>query len=221
MIPSSEEVEAQVLQPARVLWDYLRLNQPLRRADIILAMGSHDLRVGEHAAKLLLEGWAPLLVCAGGLGRLTKDSWDEAEARKFAGIAEAAGVPKDRILVEDKSTNTAENLKFSRTLLANRGIKAKSAILVHKPYMERRALATADIIWPEINCTVSSPPLTFEDYPTEEIPLAEVIAIMVGDFQRIILYAERGFQSQQDVPPEAMEAFLQLIAYGYDWHLIK
>jgi len=87
--------------------------------------------------------------------------------------------------------------------------------------MERRALATADIVWPEIDCTVSSPPLTFEDYPTEEIPLADVIAIMVGDFQRIILYAERGFQSQQDFPPVAMEAFLQLIAYGYDWHLIK
>lgn len=60
-------MEREILNAAKILWDYLKLNQPLQKSDCILAMGSHDLRVAEYAASLVVEGWAPLLVCSGGL----------------------------------------------------------------------------------------------------------------------------------------------------------
>ncbi|HUV16804.1 MAG TPA: YdcF family protein [Pelolinea sp.] len=213
-------MDIEIIQQAKILWDYLKLDQPLRKADCVIAMGSHDLRTGEYAAQLIIDGWAPLLVCSGGLGRLTRGIWKEPEAYKFAQSALGAGVAEEHILIEGHSANTAENLRFSRELLEEKGFFIHSAILVHKPYMERRTLATAGIAWPELNCIITSPPITFKEYPTDEIPLELVIDIMVGDFQRIIVYAEKGYQTQQEVPQSVMSAFENLIARGFDQYLI-
>ncbi len=218
MIPA--ELEKEILRNAQTLWDYLKLDQPLQKADCVIAMGSHDLRVGEYAAGLVLEGWAPLLICSGGLGRLTRDIWQEPEARLFYRAAVDAGLPSNQILLEENSTNTAENLKLSRELLKKKGGQIKKAILVHKPYMERRTLATAGIVWPDLNCIASSPPIAFADYPTADIPVEEVIQIMVGDFQRIIVYADYGYQTKQEVPPDVMTAFRFLMKRGYDKYLV-
>lgn len=214
-------MDKKTLQDAKILWDYLKISQPLRKADCLIAMGSHDLRVGEYAARLFLEGWAPLLVCSGGLGRLTRGIWQEPEARLFAHTALKAGVPQEYILTEEQSTNTSENLLFSHALLEERGLAVHSAILVHKPYMERRALATAGIAWPELECLAASPSIAFEDYPTKEFQLEEVIHIMAGDFQRIIIYADKGWQTRQEIPPEALDAYCALIADGYDRYLVR
>jgi len=55
---------------AKILWNFNCLNSPLHKVDFIIAMGSHDLRIAERAAQLVLDGYAPLLVCTGGFGRL-------------------------------------------------------------------------------------------------------------------------------------------------------
>ena len=136
-----------LLNDAQVLWDYMKLNQPLQRADCLLVMGSHDLRVAEFGAKLYLDGWAPLMVCSGGLGNQTRNLWDETEARKFSQIAHRMGIPTEKILLEEESTNTGENIIFSRRLLQSKSINPSSFLLVHKPYMERRALATFQKLW--------------------------------------------------------------------------
>lgn len=213
--------EPEIIRQARILWDYLRLGQPLRKSDCVIAMGSHDLRVGSYAARLVLEEWAPLLVCSGGLGRLTKEIWHEPEARKFARVAQEEGVPKESILVEGKSANTSENLRFSRQLLEENGLRVASAILAHKPYMERRVLAAAGVVWPDLDCSITSPPIPFDDYPTADIPMDEVIHIMVGDFQRIIIYGRKGYQTRQKIPQTAMDAFHLLVKTDYNRYLLN
>ena len=199
----------------------MKLEQPLEACDCIIAMGSHDLRVAEHAAQLMLKGWAPLLVCSGGLGRLTHKLWHEAEARKFARTARQMGVPFNHILIEDQSTNTGQNIQFTRDLLESQGCKIRSALLVHKPYMERRSLATAMKVWPEIDYCVSSPPGTFLDYPTRDIKQEELIHIIVGDFQRILVYPRLGFQVAQEIPQEAKNAYEDLVRQGYTRFIVK
>jgi len=217
----SAEVNAEVREAARTLWDYLRLDQSPQHCDCIIAMGSHDLRVAEHAAFLYLEGWAPLLVCSGGSGRLTRDIWHEAEAEKFAEIAVKAGVPPQRILVENRSANTGENILFSKELLTRQGVLINRAFLVHKPYMERRALATALKLWPEIEYCVSSPAISFEDYPNADIPLRQMIEIMVGDFQRILEYPALGYQIPQEMPATALRAYEKLVGFGYTAQMLS
>ena len=199
----------------------MKLDQPLETCDCIIAMGSHDLRVAEHAAQLMLEGWAPLLVCSGGLGRLTRTRWHESEARKFARIARQMGVPFNHILIEDQSSNTGQNIQFTRNLLESKGCKIRSALLVHKPYMERRSLATALKVWPEITYRLSSPPGAFTDYPNKDISMHELIQVMVGDFQRILVYPRLGFQVPQEVPQEVAKAYEDLVALGYTRDLVK
>jgi uncharacterized SAM-binding protein YcdF (DUF218 family) len=205
---------------ARILWDYHHVNDSLSKSDCILVLGSHDTRVAEYAADLLLQGWAPLLIFSGGLGRLTEGVWAETEADKFAKIAVEKGVSPDVILIENKSTNTGENILFTQALLKENNLNPHSYIVVQKPYMERRSLATFKKHWPDKQLIVTSPQIAFEDYPTEEIPLERVINIMAGDLQRIRLYAEKGFQVYQEIPGYVWQAYTQLVEMGYDKQLI-
>ena len=202
------------------LWDYHHVNQHLQKSDCILVLGSHDLRVAERGAELYLQGWAPLLIMSGGLGRLTQEMWSEPEADKFAKIALEMGVPKEAILIENKSTNTGENILFTQQLLQKENLAPKRFIVVQKPYMERRSFATFKKHWPEKELIVTSPQLSMQAYPTAEITLEEVIHIMVGDLQRIKVYPEKGFQIEQEIPKEVWEAFEKLVSLGFNSHLI-
>src|SRR5437762_927659 len=100
------------------VWRYHQLNHQLSKADAILVLCSHDKVVAERGARLFLEGWAPLLIFSGGLGSITRRLWREPEADQFARIAVAMGVPKEDILVENRSTNTGENILLTKQLLA-------------------------------------------------------------------------------------------------------
>jgi len=214
-------VTSQILALAQQLWDYHHVNHQLKKSDCILALGSHDLRVADRAAELYLEGWGPLVIMSGGLGNLTQDMWTVPEADQFAEIAVKRGVPADVILVENQSTNTGENILFTQRLLKKKGLEPHSFIVVQKPYMERRSYATFKKHWPDKELMVTSPQMTMMDYATDEIPLEKVINIMAGDLQRIKLYPAKGFQIHQDIPPEVWNAYQQLVAMGFDKHLMK
>ena len=133
---------------ARVLWDYMRLGHAPTPADVILVLGSNDVRVGEHGARLFLQGLAPLMLFSGNVGRLTAGRFEKSEAATFADAAVRLGVPPSAILIEDTSTNTGENIDRSRARLALAGVRPSRIILVQKPYMERRAWATFKQRWP-------------------------------------------------------------------------
>ena len=210
-----------ILGLAKRLWDYHHMDHALEKADCILVLGSHDTRVAKRAAELYLEGWAPMIIFSGGLGNFTKDMWTETEADLFAGIAKKMGVPRENILIENKSTNTGENIRFNQQMLAQKDLDMKTFIVVQKPYMERRSYATFMQHWPNKKLVVTSPQIPLGDYPTEEIPLERVINIMVGDLQRIKFYPEQGFQIHQQIPPDIWQAFEQLVALGFDKHLMK
>ena len=206
---------------ARILWDYMLLRHDMAPADVILALGSNDVRVGQHAAQLFLRGLAPLMVCSGRLGRLTAGRFEKSEAETFADAAVRLGVPRSAILIEDASTNTGENIDRSRALLAKAGIRPARVIVVQKPYMERRAWATFRVRWPEPDVRVTSPPISYDEYPTPEIPRDLVINILVGDVQRMRVYAERGFQVPQPMPDAVWAAWTELVARGYTNHLVE
>ena len=125
---------------AEKIWQYHQMKHQLEKADVILVLCSHDKKVAERGAQLFLDGWAPLLIFAGGLGSITRGMWDEPEADQFAEIAIGMGVPSKSILIENQSTNTGENVLFTRQLLAEKQIDPQKFILVQKPYMERRSL---------------------------------------------------------------------------------
>ena len=217
-------MDQQTYSLAEKLWDYHLMKHQVTKADAILVLCSHDERVAERGAQLFHEGWAPLIIFSGGQGAITKALWNEPEAERFARIAMMLNVPREKILVESESTNTGENIEYTRRLLAKRGLDLHKFIVVQKPYMERRAYATFRKLWPDREVIVTSPQVSFRDYLAEyvnrSLTHADVVSIMVGDLQRIKLYPARGFQIAQEIPDEVWRAFEGLVRAGYDKYLI-
>ena len=215
------QIDDQALRLAGVLWNYHCIPNQSCTADMILALGSSDTRVAIEASKLARNGAAPLLVISGGLGKVTALDGGETEARRFAKIAESIGVAPSMIMLEETATNTGDNFVKSRSLLQSQGNIPRTAIFVTKPYMKRRALATALKQWPEVDWIPHSPPISFESYPDENVTAEQMIQLMVGDLQRIALYPSMGFQAEQHIPAEVWQAYLELVALGFDKYVIK
>jgi len=218
-------MDQQIYKLAETIWDYHRMKQQVAKADAILVLCSHDERVAERGAQLFLEGWAPLIIFSGGQGAITGQLWQEPEAERFARIAVSLNVPPESILIEPESTNTGENIAFTKRLLAAKGLNPHKFIVVQKPYMERRSYATFRKLWPEKEVVVTSPQVSFGSYLAEyanrALSAADVVGIMVGDLQRIKVYPARGFQIEQEIPDDVWHAFERLVRAGYDKYLIQ
>ena len=162
------ELDEAVAAAARTVFDYLRMESDLtefeaRPADALICLGASDLRVAAHAAELFKRGLATRLVCSGGVGTGPHSGanllgWTRPEAEIFADLMESEhGISRDKILVEPRSTNSGENMRFSHELLTQSGCPdPKRIILVQKPFMTRRAYATFRKQWPGINSDGSS-----------------------------------------------------------------
>ena len=98
---------------------------------------------------------------------------------------------------------------------------AESGIIVCKPYMSLRCLATARKQWPELRWAVSPPPIPFADYPNDDCPLEQEIRLMTGDLQRLRVYAELGYQTPVEIPEPVWQAFERLAADGYDRYVLR
>ena len=206
---------------ATILWEYNNIQQTVKKSDCIFVLGSHDIRVAQRGAEVFLQGFAPLLIFSGNVGRLTSGMWDKTEAEIFANEAIKMGVPKDKILVEKSSRNSGENIAFSKKLLEDKEYEVRRIILVQKPYMLRRAYATFKKVWPEKDVIVTAPQLSFEEYPNNFFSKDEVINIMVGDTQRINVYPHKGYQIEQEIPEDVWNAYQELVKRGYTRHLVK
>lgn len=212
-------------KPLQVIWDYLRLGQTLRPADCIVGFGNFNTDIARRAAELYHQGYAPKILFTGGLGRNTEGLLPEPEAVRFAHVAMECGVPEADILIESHSSNTKENILFTRQLLEKNKLPHRHILGVHQPFMERRITAAMGVYWPEVKFSVTSPQVTIPEYlcRAREQGVSEnaSISVIVGDFQRMDLYAKLGYQLPQYIPEEAWDAFHALVDIGYDSQIVK
>lgn len=213
------------MENVQILWDFMHMNQQPESADVIVGFGCYDEDIPRRCAELWHQGYAPYVCFSGGLGRNTDKLWTKSEAERFAAIAVAAGVPEDRIILENKSTNSAENLLFTPKVLAEAGVKAEKIIAVHKPYMEKRLWAAMQVYWPDVQAIYTSPQVSVEEHiaHAEAIGMTAkcVIETIVGDVQRMELYAEKGYQAAVEIPEGVRAAFDALVADGYTGQLAR
>ncbi len=197
------------------IWNYMKLNQSLEKADVIIGMGSYDIQTAERAAELYLAGYAPYILFTGD-GRNIAEGRPVREAELFAKVAQEKGVPIGSILIEPNATNTGENISFSRELLKKKGISVKKILVVHKPFMERRILAALKKQWPDIEVIVTSQVVNCKDYTVPYLTRDQVIGSIVGDLERMTQYVEQGFQIPQEIPKEVIIAGKKLREMGYN-----
>ncbi len=202
-------------QDIETVWHYMQMHHSIEKADCIFCMCSNDERVAEYAAELYLEGIAPNLTFSGSSGRLTEGLFNSSEAEHFADIAKGMGVPSKNIFVEINARNSGENVRFTATLFNQKGFIPSKILLVQKPYMERRAYATFKKQWvlPYEKVTVTSKGGRFSDYFSDLIPSSLVIQTMLGDFERLQSYPDKGFQIKQNVSDEVINAYKRIKSY--------
>lgn len=203
------------------LWAYNQLRQPPRSADLLLVMGTNDIRVADYAAELAHKYEYQYIVCSGGvahLNSLLKTEFGDTEANVFAARMMAAGIPDVRIIREQRATNTGQNVTCTRALLAERGVNILTGQLVHQTCMERRALATAQKQWPDVDWSVASTGASFDDFIVG-VDVDNLVNILVGDTVRMITYAAAGFQTPQPMPDDVRTAVWALIDMGFSRHL--
>ncbi|GAA0394398.1 YdcF family protein [Streptomyces luteireticuli] len=206
---------------ARLIWDYHRMDHALRPCDVAIGLGSHDLGVPAHCARLYRAGLFSTLVFSGGPNPTTPERFPEGEAVHFREHALALGVPAEAVLLEPKARNTGQNIAFSRAVLADAGTDVRTVLLVSMPYMERRAYATARKVWPEVDVICASAPLEFDDYLKTIGDEQLVVHQLVGDLQRVIEYPKLDFAIEQDVPEDVRVAYESLIEDGFDSRLLR
>lgn len=198
---------------AKKIWDYMLMRHQMKKMDAIFILGSNDIRVASRAAEVYKEGYAPYIICSGGNG---KDSiFIKPEAEVFAEALVRVGIPEQKIILEQNATNTGENILFTKKLLEEKGFNFNSFILVQKPYMERRTYATFCKQWPEAECVVTSPKISYEDYTDNNDSKNKFIDVMVGDLQRIKEYPKLGYQIEQEIPEDVLKAWEELVSLGF------
>lgn len=159
-----------------------------------LALGCRDVRVAYRAAELTNERAFSRLLVSGGSPHRSASLLPDGEANSFAAIIQAHGVPKESIIVERDSRNTAENMRFSRNLLETiLGHLPAEILIVTRPYHARRAFCTARRHFPGVEICVDR--------------WAPRLGLYFNDLPE---YAELGDVEVTDVPPAVRDAALRL-----------
>ncbi len=209
-----------VRDAVQTLWYYHQLGHELRPADVGIGLGSHDLGVATCAADLYHRGLVPRLVVTGAFAPTTVATFPRGEAVHYREHALALGVPDDAILVEPTATNTGENITRTRALLTAQGLAVTSVILISRPYQQRRAYATCRQLWPDVSVQCTSLPMALDDYVASIGDVDRIVNMLVGDTQRIWVYAQQGHAIPQAVPVDVLEAYRVLVAAGYTSRLV-
>ncbi|MFE1548864.1 YdcF family protein [Streptomyces sp. NPDC058718] len=191
-----------------------------RACSVAVGLGSHDLGVADVTVGLYRRGLAPVILFTGATSPTTRERMPRGEAEHYRERALESGVPEDVVLVEPRARNTGENIRFSRELLAERGVDVSSVLLVSKPYEERRVYATARRLWPEVEVVCASSPMTLAAYVDSIQDPRLVLDMLVGAVQRLMVYPAQGFMVPTDVPRSVVVAFERLRDQGFTSRLV-
>ncbi|KIQ63914.1 hypothetical protein TR51_22535 [Kitasatospora griseola] len=215
------EVAPSAWRDAQVVWDYQLMHHTPKRCSVGIGLGSHDLGVATHSARLYHDGLFPVVVFTGATSPTTAARFPRGEAVHYREHAMALGVPESAILVEPNAANTGQNVVFSREVLAAARLSVTSVLVVCKPYEERRSFATFRQLWPDVEVVCASEPVEFSDYVAGIGNAKLVIDMLTGAMQRVMLYPAKGFTIPQEVPAEVRAAFERLCAAGFVSRLIR
>jgi len=221
LLENHKKITEEELKLANSIWNFLSIRETILKSDLIFVLCSHDLRVAKYAVDLYKKGFANYILFSGGLNFFTKHIFPKSEAESFAELAFKENIPNDIIIIENVSTNTGENIQFSKNILKSLNHKFSNIIAIQKPSMSLRIKLALAKQWNDTNFFISSPNYSIFDAPHSHINLFMIINEIVGDLQRIIAYPKFGFQSETDIPNHIFLAYNSLINQGYNLHLIK
>ncbi len=195
-----------------IISDYLIDRQPLSRADAIFVFGHYLPDLPKSAAELYHSGMAPVILVSGYWHDRVPSGY-ASEADFIAQSLIKMGVPESSVIVEDRASNTLENVKFGMTKLAAKERSINSLIIVAVPWHMRRARATMIKHYPELVIGTA----TFD--PKNVTLTPQIIARLVGEIDRLVEYHEKGDIFCPEMPNKVRQAAKSLRTLINDWEL--
>jgi uncharacterized SAM-binding protein YcdF (DUF218 family)/glycosyltransferase involved in cell wall biosynthesis len=167
----------------------LTASEPARPSDAIVvfaggvgesgqAGGGVQERISQ-AIELYHEGVAPRMIISSGFVFALR------EAESMKAIAMANGVPGDAIVLEERATNTHQNVTYTRDILAANGWRRIA--LVSSPYHMRRAMLTWRKAAPDVE-VIASPPDSSIFYAHKRGASLEQIRGLLQEYAGIAYY---------------------------------
>lgn len=199
---------------------------PTEPVDAVIGMGVFDLTLPRFCAELYVRGDARRIIFTGGYGGGTgdlggpeADVWREEVRRTHPDIPDAA------FLLENTSTNTAENIQFTAALLTQTapdlafGRGTNHVIIVASPSRLRRAWLTFRHREPQLRVTRRLPRVDFD----AELALytrqgVDYLGHLVGELDRLVTYPARGWIAAEALPPDIVAAGTALRAATKQTH---
>jgi uncharacterized SAM-binding protein YcdF (DUF218 family) len=212
----------ELLAAARRTLAYLAATDdaPAAPVDAILGFGVFDLRLPVFCGELFQQGAAPRIIFTGGVGagsgRLVAP---EAEAWRAALRQAYPAIPDSAVILEPRSTNTAENIAFTSALLARdfpdlafgRGLRR--VIVVASPSRLRRVRLTLAHLQPNLTVIRRLPPVSLEsEWAAYGLQGIDYIAHLAGELDRLVDYPAKGWIAAEPLPPEIAAAHTVLRA---------
>ena len=207
------------IKNAEIIFNYLYMgDSAVEKSDLIVGFGHFDMKIPRQCGLLYKQGLSEKILFSGGVGAGSADLKEpEAVAFKKELLHNLPDLKEEAILIEEKSTNTGENVQFSQRLLEgldsnftfSKGIK--SVIAVANPCRQKRVYLTLRKHYPALTVYNCPPKADLEG----EIQMfgskgEDFIALLVGELERIINYPEKGFIEYERVPEDVEKAYLEL-----------
>ncbi|MBC8061695.1 MAG: YdcF family protein [Clostridiaceae bacterium] len=114
--------------------NFLTVGEKPLKSDVIIVLGGSSIPKADYSIKLYNEGNSNMLLFSGGN---TDNKYGEKEAEVMEKEAIYFNIPRENIMLEDKSISTYENAMFTKKILIEHGFK--SAIIVTSNYHMRRS----------------------------------------------------------------------------------
>ncbi|MSU49131.1 MAG: YdcF family protein [Opitutus sp.] len=213
-------VDAGVRAAAERALAYLAKTDPAPRepVDAVIGFGVFDLKLSAYCGELHATGVARIIIFTGGIGAGTgslggreADVWREALRQSYPTITDEA------VIVENQSTNTAENIGFTAELLAREhpalafGRGVRTAIIVASPSRLRRVQLTMRKLQPEVRVVRRLPAWSFgSEHDLYAANGVDYYAHLAGELDRIVNYPARGWIAAEPLPAEIAEAHAEL-----------
>ena len=201
---------------AQLLFEYLYFREAPAKADAVVGFGHFDTKIPERCVKLHEAQFANAIIFTGGIGAGTADL-NQPEGQFFREVALGLnGQLAPKIIVEDKSTNTGENVRFTNALLSKHypdlvfGTGIRSMILVANAFQQRRVWLTVRKLLPELKLLSCPPDTTLAD----EVALfkskgEELLPQLYGEVERIQKYPANGWIEEDDIPGAVLDVMAE------------
>jgi uncharacterized SAM-binding protein YcdF (DUF218 family) len=180
-----------IFQSPLVWWlaEPLRIVQAPQPADAVVvfaggvgesgrAGGGVQERISK-AVSLYQQGVAPRLIISSGYVFALR------EAESMKAIAISQGVPADAIVLEERATDTYENVAFTKLILDAHHLRRIA--LVSSPYHMRRAVLTWRKVAPDVQ-VIATPPESSQFYAHQRGASVEQIRGLLQEYAAIVYY---------------------------------